>query len=127
MSDKNLLLSIVELGGYPDFSALYEQCGFQVVKANTMRKALSLLKKQPPAVIVAEFIYGPTYGSQLSNFESLFAALQRDAPSAHLIAFMDKANGEHFDRLKGRFPAHRVFYFPVNQDELREYLATLVD
>jgi hypothetical protein len=126
MSDKHLLLSIVELGGYPDFTALYEQCGFRVVKANTMRKALSLLKKQPPTVIVAEFIYGPTYGSQLSNFESLFAALQRDAPAAHLITFMDKINGQHFDRLKHRFAAHRVFYFPVNQDELRQHLTSLV-
>ncbi len=122
MREKNVLLSVVELGGYPDFAALYEECGFTVIKANTMRKALSLLKKQPPAVIVAEFIYGPTYGSQLSNFESLFAALQRHAPSAHLIALMDKANSQHFDKLKARFPAHRVIYFPVNQDELRQYL-----
>ncbi|MCG6970854.1 MAG: hypothetical protein LJE85_13895 [Gammaproteobacteria bacterium] len=126
MNDKPLLLSIVELGGYPDFTALYEQCGFRVLKANTMRKALSLLKKQPPAVIVAEFIYGPTYGSQLSNFESLFGALQRDAPAAHLIALMDKANGQHFDRLKSRFAAHRAFYFPVNQDELGRHLESLV-
>jgi hypothetical protein len=125
MRDKKTLLSIVELGGYPDFSTMYEECGFTVVKANTMRKALSLLKKQSPAVIVAEFIYGPTYGSQLSNFESLFAALQRDAPSAHLIAFMDKANSAHFDKLKSRFPAHQVFYFPVNKDELRQYLQTV--
>ena len=119
------LLSIVELGGYPDFTTLYEECGFTVVKANTMRKALSLLKKHSPAVIVAEFIYGPTYGSQLSNFESLFAALQRDAPSAHLVAFMDKANSAHFDKLKSRFPAHKVFYFPVNRDELSRYLEEL--
>ena len=125
MLDQKILLSIVELGGYPDFTALYEQCAFTVMKANTMRKALSLLKKQPPAVIVAEFIYGPTYGSQLSNFESLFAALQRDAPAATLIAFMDKANSAHFDTLKSRFPAHKVFYFPVNREELRRYLQTV--
>ncbi|WP_455211482.1 hypothetical protein [Kaarinaea lacus] len=125
MPGKKILLSVVELGGYPDLTALYEQCGFTVIKTNTMRKALSLLKKQSPAVIVAEFIYGPTYGSQLSNFESLFAALQRDAPSAHLIAFMDKTNSAHFDKLKSRFAAHKVFYFPVNRDELKRYLETV--
>jgi hypothetical protein len=126
MSNKPVLLSVVELGGYADFTALYQECGFTVVKANTMRKALSLMKKQPPAVIVAEFIYGPTYGSQLSNFESLFAALQRDAPAAHLIALMDKANGQHFDKLKARFPAHQVFYFPLNENELKRYLTTVL-
>ena len=120
-----ILLSVVELGGYPDFTALYEECGYTVVKANTMRKALTVLKKQSPAVIVAEFIYGPTYGSQLSNFESLFAALQRDAPSAHLIAFMDKTNRPHFEKLKARFPSHQAFYFPVNKDELRRYLQSI--
>ena len=125
MNEKKTLLSIVELGGYPDFTALYEDYGFTVLKANSMRKALSLLKRHSPEVIVAEFIYGPTYGSQLSNFESLFAALQRDAPAAHLIALMDKANSRHFDKLKGRFPAHKVFYFPLNRDELGRYLATL--
>ena len=126
MNDRKILLSIVELGGYPDFTALYEARGFQVVKANTMRKAMALLKKQPPAVIVAEFIYGPTYGSQLSNFESLFAALQRDAPDAHLIALMDKTNGQHFDKLKARFPSHSVFYFPVKEEALRQCLTSLV-
>ena len=126
MSDGKILLSIVELGGYPDFTPLYEASGFKVVKANTMRKAMALLKKQPPAVIVAEFIYGPTYGSQLSNFESLFAALQRDAPGAHLIALMDKTNGKHFDKLKARFPSHKVFYFPVKEEELRQYLTSLL-
>ena len=125
MAEQKILLSIVELGGYPDLTGVYEACGFSVIKANTMRKALTLLKKQAPAVIVAEFIYGPTYGSQLSNFESLFAALQRDAPAAHLIALMDNANGKHFDKLKSRFSAHQVFYFPINQDELRQYLRSV--
>lgn len=113
-----VLLSVVELGGYPDFTGLYEQLGFNVVKANSMRKALTALKKQSPDVIVAEFIYGPTYGSQLSNFESLFAALQRDAPGAHLIAFMDKENTPHFDKLKTRFPAVDCFFYPINKELL---------
>lgn len=127
MSDKKTLLAVVELGGYPDFTPLYEQAGFTVVKANTLRKALSMLKKHAPEVIVAEFIYGPTYGSQLSNFESLFAALQRDTPQAHLIALMDKTNVAHFEKLKSRFPAHKVFCFPVKVNELKQHLKDLID
>ena len=134
MSTEPVLLSIVELGGYPDFTAVYEQSGYEVVKANSMRKALAVLKKQTPAVIVAEFIYGPTYGSQLSNFESLFAALQSAAgrhtsvyttPAVHLIALMDKHNRQHFDKLKSRFPTHKVFYFPISAKELKTHLAEL--
>lgn len=134
MAAKKLLLSIVELGGYPDFTPVYEHLGYQVVKANSMRKALAMLKKQTPAVIVAEFIYGPTYGSQLSNFESLFAALQSsahnasaspEAPPPRLIAFMDKHNRPHFDKLQARFPAHSVLYFPIDAEELKSQLAGL--
>jgi len=132
MSVKKVLLSIVELGGYPDFTSLYEQSGYEVIKTNTMRKALAILKKQTPAVIVAEFIYGPTYGSQLSNFESLFAALQSTAGKdsaqtepLHLIAFMDKHNRQHFDKLQARFPRNKVFYFPINPEDLKAYLTAL--
>ena len=134
METGKLLLSIVELGGYPDLTEVYQQCGYEVVKANSMRKALAILKKQTPAVIVAEFIYGPTYGSQLSNFESLFAALQSSAGKAqlehnaspvHLVALMDKDNRPHFDKLKTRFPAHEVFYFPLNTEELKKHLTRL--
>jgi hypothetical protein len=116
------LLSIVELGGYPDFTPLYKKLGFEVIHANSLRKALSAIKKQHPDVVVAEFIYGPTYGSQLSNFESLFAALQQHSPSAKLIALLDKKDTAHFDRLKARFAVYGVVYFPVAEGKLRTVL-----
>lgn len=45
MSSNKQLLSIVEVGGYPNFSLLYQQAGFEVETAKTMRKALGILKK----------------------------------------------------------------------------------
>ena len=30
MADKPLLLSIIEVGGYPDFAPLYRQLGYEV-------------------------------------------------------------------------------------------------
>ncbi len=55
MNDKLVLLSLIELGGYPNFTPLYQQAGYEVLPANSVRKALGLLKKQVPDVIVAEF------------------------------------------------------------------------
>ena len=52
---KRLLLSIIELGGYPDFKPLYRQAGYEVESVASVRKALGLLKKLSPDVIVAEF------------------------------------------------------------------------
>ena len=49
------LLAIIEQGGYPNFTPLYEQTGYQIVVERSTRKALAFLKKTNPAVIVAEF------------------------------------------------------------------------
>ena len=39
------LLSIIELGGYPDFRSLYKGHGYQVIVESSTRKALAALKK----------------------------------------------------------------------------------
>jgi hypothetical protein len=44
-SGKKRLLSIIELGGYPNFTPLYEELGYEVEIATRMRKALGILKK----------------------------------------------------------------------------------
>ena len=54
-SGKKRLLSIIELGGYPNFTPLYEDLGFEVEIATRMRKALGILKNYQPDVIVTEF------------------------------------------------------------------------
>ena len=52
---RRTLLSIIELGGYPNFTPLYQQAGYTVESVTSVRKALGLLKKINPDVIVAEF------------------------------------------------------------------------
>jgi len=37
-SNKPVLLSIIELGGYPDFSVLYGNNGYEVVTTDSVRK-----------------------------------------------------------------------------------------
>lgn len=45
MSPQKPLLSIVELGGYPDFNDLYKRYGYEPIVVFSMRKALGTLKK----------------------------------------------------------------------------------
>ena len=35
-----VLVSIIELGGYPDYTALYRKSGFEVVSCDSVRKAV---------------------------------------------------------------------------------------
>ena len=125
MPQKKTLLSIVELGGYPNLTPLYEDAGFNVVSTNTMRKALNQLRRLRPELIVAEFIYGPTYGSQLSNFESLYAALQTLDPPAKLIALVNKNDQTHFLTVSSRYSNTAVLYFPIDEDKVKALLLTI--
>ncbi|MGD8639070.1 MAG: hypothetical protein PVF34_01165 [Gammaproteobacteria bacterium] len=127
MIKQKQLLSINELAGCPDFSALYEQHGYQVTAVRSLRKALSLIKKLTPDVIVAEFVYAPTYGSQLSNFESLLAAAQASAPDASFIALVHKNDMHHFNRVKQKFHRCLPLIYPVTHRDMDHCLQSVAE
>ena len=52
---KKQLLAVIELGGYPNFAPIYEDLGFEVTLANSVRNAIRIIKKLKPSVVVAEF------------------------------------------------------------------------
>ena len=116
------MLSIVELGGYPNYSTLYRTAGYEVVTANSMRKALALTKKHRPDVIVAEFNYQSDFRDRTSNLESLLATLQTRCPEARVVVFFEEAQAAHLQRLLARFPVHATFAFPIDKDQLMESL-----
>ena len=116
------LLSIVELGGYPNFTPLYEEFGYAVAVENSMRKAIGFLKKTKPAVIVAEFNYQSDFRDRTSSLESLLAVVQR-LPETRVIVFYDREYLPQFDKLRARLPVHAAIAFPVEERDLRSCLA----
>jgi hypothetical protein len=122
--NRNLLLSIVELGGYPDFGPLYKECGYEVAVEKSMRKALGFLKKQQPAVIVAEFNFQSDFRDRTSSLESLLAVVQR-LPGTNVIVFYDLEYLPQFDKLRARLPVHAAIAFPIDKAELEGCLQSL--
>lgn len=122
-SDK-FLLSIVELGGYPNFTPLYEEFGYKVVVEHSMRKAIGFLKKTKPAVIVAEFNYQSDFRDRTSSLESLLAVVQR-LPDTRVIVFYDREYLPQFDKLRARLPVHAAVAFPVEAHELKSCIAAV--
>jgi hypothetical protein len=118
------LLSIVELGGYPNFTPLYEEFGYEVVVEHSMRKAIGFLKKTKPAVIVAEFNYQSDFRDRTSSLESLLAVVQR-LPGTRVIVFYDREYLPQFDRLRARLPVHAAIAFPVEAHELKSCLVAV--
>jgi hypothetical protein len=121
LTDK-YLLSIVELGGYPNFTSLYEELGYTVAVENSMRKAIGFLKKTKPALIVAEFNFQSDFRDRTSSLESLLAVVQR-LPETRVIVFYDREYLPQFDKLRARLPVHAAIAFPVEVHELKSCLA----
>jgi hypothetical protein len=120
-SPEKLLLSIVELGGYPDFSSLYHELGYEVAIETRMRKAISFLKQRTPDVIVAEFNFQSDFRDRTSSLESLLAVVQR-MPGVRVVVFYEKEYLPQFDVLRARLPVHHALAFPVDRAGLRACL-----
>lgn len=115
------LLSIVELGGYPDFAALYARAGFKVESATSMRKAVALLKTLRPAIVVAEFNFQSDFRDRTSSLETLLAVLQR-LPDTRLIVFYEKEYLHQLQRVSDRFPLYTTFAYPIDAPQLETTL-----
>lgn len=111
------LLSITELGGYPDFTTLYEQAGYAVTKAVSVRKAIAALKTLRPDAVVAEFNFQSDFRDRTSSLESLLAVLQRHPP-AHVIVFYEKEHAHQLARLTARFPQITTLSYPIQAEAL---------
>ena len=126
--DRGLLLSIVELGGYPNFAPVYQAAGYDVEMVTSMRKAMSLLKKKTPRVIVAEYNYQRDFRDRTSNLETLFSYLQR-VPEVRLIVFYEPKHKPQLDSVLETFSVqasvHDTLPFPIDRENLKQSLQNL--
>ncbi len=121
MAATRTLLSITELGGYPDFSALYERTGYAVTKVASVRKAISALKSLRPDVVVAEFNFQSDFRDRTSSLESLLAVVQRN-PETRVVVFYDKEHEHQLVRVTSRFPIHATLAYPIQPEALEACL-----
>jgi hypothetical protein len=120
-SPGKLLLSIIELGGYPNFAPLYRELGYEVVVETRMRKAIGFLKRRTPDVIVAEFNFQSDFRDRTSSLESLLAVVQR-RPEIRVIVFYEQEYLPQFEILRARLPVHHALAFPVDKVGVRACL-----
>ena len=119
--DTRFLLSIVEQGGYPLYDARYQQAGYEVSMVQTMRKAVSSIKKQVPDMIVAEFNYQSDFRDRTSSLETLLASIQK-YPQTKVIVFYDKENIDKLNRLLAVHNLHATLAYPIDEKALAKAL-----
>jgi DNA-binding NtrC family response regulator len=107
------LLAIVELGGYPNLTALYRGLGFDLEMVASQRKAQAALKRRIPDVIVAEYNFQSDFRDRTSNLETLMARLQRH-PEVKVICFYQTEYQHKLDAMTARFPVFEAIPFPVD-------------
>lgn len=126
MAAAQSLLSIVELGGYPDFAGLYQNKGYEVSVASSMRKAMKLLKKLQPDVIVAEFNFQSDFRDRTSSLESLMATVAQLKKPAKVIVFYEAEQRAQLERLLAVFKVHETLAFPVLEAQLSNTLEQIL-
>ena len=126
MASEKKLLAIVELGGYPNFKGLYESCGYQVTIAHAMRKAMAIVRKEKPDVIIAEFNYQSDFRDRTSTLESLLATVERlqqsHSRTIRVIVFYEKEYQHQLEKLQAMFKNFDAISYPVQDEELKQYL-----
>ena len=109
-----LLMSVVELGGYPNFTPLYQRLGYQVETINSGRKAITALKKARPAVLVAEFNFQYEFRDRTSNLETILAVAQHNQ-GMKVIVFYNSEEQAKLEQVRERFPGFIALAYPIDE------------
>ncbi len=119
MSSNNrpVLLSIIEFGGYPDFTPLYEAAGFQVFQTDSVRKAVKLIRQHKPVVMVAEFNFQSDFRDRTSSLETLLSSTQ-GVTEASVIVFYEEEFRPQYQRFLQSFEVAASLIFPVEEAQL---------
>ena len=123
MSSLPSLLVVNAFIGTAGYKKLYQELGYAVVTEWSERRAISLVRKNPPAVIVADFYHQTDFRDRLSNLESLLAAVQ-SAPNTRILVFYETAHQAVLDKVSARLRIDAAFTLPVQEDRLRATLQT---
>jgi DNA segregation ATPase FtsK/SpoIIIE-like protein len=126
MSTQATLLMVNAFIGTAGYKKLYQELGYTVVTEWSERKAISLLRKTPPAVIVADFFHQADFRDRLSNLESLLATAQ-SAPATRILVFYEAAHQDVLDKVSARLRIDAALTLPVEEARLRTILQTWLD
>lgn len=121
-----IVISIVESILFPDCSDLYLRKNITELRVNSIRKAVTLIKKQPVDLIVAEFMYAYSTnysGIYKSNLEVLLVSLTKYSPNTQVIVLANKKDIQYIDVLKSvDYPIHGVLQLPITSISQMEAL-----
>ena len=116
------LLSVIEFLEHSKLATLYKQLGFEVNTEWQVRKAIALMRKWQPDVIIADFYFQSDFRDRLSNLESLLASAQ---PQVHtkILVLYEPQNQAVLDKVRSRLRMDATLTMPIDQTALQNTLS----
>lgn len=116
------LLAMIEFVSHARLPGLYQSLGFDVSTEWQVRKAVALLRKQRPDVIVADFYFQQDFRDRLSNLESLLAAAQT-LKGCKILVFYEPQDEHALERVRQRMRIDAVLPVPVSDEAISAVLS----
>ncbi|MFA6902540.1 MAG: hypothetical protein WC236_05620 [Gallionellaceae bacterium] len=115
------LLAVIEFIEHAQYPAIYKTLGYEVTTEWQVRKAVSLVRKMKPDVIVADFYFQSDFRDRLSNLESLLAATQL-LKEFKVLVFYEPANEHALTRVRERMRIDAALPMPATEEAIRAAL-----
>lgn len=115
------LLTVIEFIEHAQYPALYKTLGFDVTVEWQVRKAVTLIRKIKPDVIVADFYFQSDFRDRLSNLESLLAATQL-SKDTKILVFYEGQNIAALDKVRERMVIDAALPMPATDEAIKTIL-----
>ena len=115
------LLSVVEFLEHSKLATVYKQLGFAVNTEWQVRKAIALMRKWQPDVIVADFYFQSDFRDRLSNLESLLAATQL-LKEFRVLVFYEPHNLHALEKVRERMQIDAALPMPASEEAINAVL-----
>jgi len=115
------LLAVIEFIEHAQYPAIYKELGYDVTTEWQVRKAVSLVRKIKPEVIVADFYFQSDFRDRLSNLESLLAATQL-LKEFRVLVFYEPHNEPVLEKVRQRMRIDVALPMPASDEAIKATL-----
>ncbi|MCK5726150.1 MAG: hypothetical protein KAH22_04905 [Thiotrichaceae bacterium] len=122
---KKQIYTVISSPFHPRLSALYTRFDLQEQVFTSMRKVMTQIKKQAPAYLVADFIYGYSNhyaGVNISNVDVLLMSMQRYCPETKVIILAKADEIQYVVQLERIMPLYGALKLPLQPNEMIDLL-----
>jgi len=115
---KKTIYTVFESAFEFDIADFCQSIDIQQVNFSSNRKLIAQVKKSEPDYIMAEFIYSPSLGTQISSLDGILGTVERFCQRTQLIIYTESRYRKQLESVREKFTIHHVLEYPVQVAEL---------